>query len=115
MVRRSVLVLLGLSVCLFAAHLSSASQSLRLDESRIRLALGDKQSVVTLKLDNRTGRSFNARVSVELLDPKDKVRAEASAEQQVARGASAVSIPLKLPYADLIEAERKEFPWYRLR
>jgi hypothetical protein len=115
MVRRSILVLLGLSVCLFAAHLSSASPALRLDESRIKLTLGDRQTVVTLELDNRTGRSFPARVRVELLDPKDKVRAEASAEQDVRRGANVVSIPLKLPYAELLEVERKEFPWYRLR
>ena len=115
MVRRSTLVLLGLSICLFVAQLSSASATLKLDESRIRLALGDKQTIVTLPLDNGTGRSIRARVRVELLDPKDKVRASADAEQEIGRGASTVSVSLKLTYAELLESERKEFPWYRLR
>jgi hypothetical protein len=63
----------------------------------------------------RRARTFDARVSVALLDPRDKVRAEAAADVSVRAGKNSLSSPLELPYAELLEAERKEFPWYRLR
>jgi hypothetical protein len=115
MLRRSTLALLGLFVCLVAAHLSSASSTLRLDESRIKVSFDDKQTRVSLEVENGTGHDFPARVEVALLDPHDKVRAAAGVDVRVRRGANSYDVPFKLPYAELLEAERKQFPWYRLR
>jgi A-macroglobulin TED domain/Alpha-2-macroglobulin family/Carboxypeptidase regulatory-like domain/MG2 domain/A-macroglobulin receptor binding domain/Macroglobulin domain MG3 len=115
MLRRSAPVLLCLFVCLLAAHLSSASSALRVDESRIRVSLDERQTRVTLALENGTGSAFTARVTVELLDPHDKARASATTDVQVRRGANQLSIPLDLPFSGLLESEQKEFPWYRLR
>jgi hypothetical protein len=119
MIGRSTLALLGLFVCLVAAHLavpvSSANTALRLDESRIKVSLDERQTRVTLEVENDAGPAFPARVEVELLDPHDKVRAAAGLDARVRRGANSFDVPLKLPYMALLEAERKEFPWYRLR
>ncbi|MDT7690623.1 MAG: hypothetical protein QOE46_3382 [Acidobacteriota bacterium] len=115
MLRRSPLALLGLFVCLFAAHLSSASSVLRLDESRIRVSLDGAETRVIIEADNGTGLAFPARLSVELLDPHDRVRASAVIDVRVRRGANSFDVPLKLPYTELSESDRAEFPWYRLR
>nr|MDQ5837140.1 MG2 domain-containing protein [Acidobacteriota bacterium] len=115
MLRRSAPVLLCLFVCLLAAHLSSASSALRVDESRIKVSLDERQTRVTLALENGTGNAFPARVTVELLDPQDKARASAATDVQVRRGANQLNVPLDLPFSGLLESEQKEFPWYRLR
>src|SRR5829696_2094141 len=115
MVRRSAPALLGLFVCLLAAHLSSAAPAFHLDESRIRLSLASGSARVRVEVENGTGRDFPARLRVELLDPRDRVRASAAADVRLRRGANALDVALELPSAGLLDAERKEFPWYRLR
>ena len=115
MVRRSALALLGLFVCLLAAHLSSAAPAFHLDESRIRLSLDSDSARVRVEVENGTGRDFPARLRVELLDPHDRVRANAATDVRLRRGTNALDVALDLSYAQLLETERKEFPWYRLR
>ncbi|HLM58848.1 MAG TPA: hypothetical protein VK422_22280, partial [Pyrinomonadaceae bacterium] len=88
MLRRTLPVLLCLSVCLLAAHLSQAASTLRVDESRIRLLLHDKEAGVSLEVENGAGRDFKARATVELLDPRDAVRAAATTDIEVRRGRS---------------------------
>lgn len=116
MVRRSAPILLGLVVCLlFAVQPSGASSALRLDESKIRVSLEDSQTRVTLEVDSGGPRPFGARVTLALLDPRDKVRAEESSDVSLRPGKNSLSLPIKLPYSEFLEAERKQFPWYRLR
>lgn len=115
MLRRSAPALLGLFVCLLAAHLSSAAPAFRLDESRIRLLLDADAARFRVEVENGTGRELPARLSVELLDPHDRVRTTAAADVHLRRGANALEVALELPYARLLDAERREFPWYRLR
>jgi hypothetical protein len=103
-------------VCLlFAVHPSGASSALRLDESKIRVSLEEAQTRVSLEVESGGPRSFNARVTIALLDPRGKVRAEASTDVSVRPGKNSLSLPIKLPYSELLEAERRQFPWYRLR
>ncbi|HEU4597802.1 MAG TPA: alpha-2-macroglobulin family protein [Pyrinomonadaceae bacterium] len=115
MVRRCAPAVVCLSVLLFAIQLTTATPTLHVNESKIRLLLDDKQSRVSLELDNTTGRSFNASFLIELLDPKDSVRASVTTGALVQRGKSAVVVPVLLPYSELRETERREFPLYRLR
>jgi hypothetical protein len=115
MLRRSAPALLGLFVCLLAAHLSSAAPTFNLDESRIRLSLDESRARVRVEVLNGTGREFDARFSVELLDPREGVRAKAATDVRLRRGQNALEVALDLPYKELLDAERKEFPWYRLR
>jgi hypothetical protein len=115
MVRRSAPILLGLVVCLFAVYPSGATSALRLDESRIRVSLERAQTSVSLEVESGEPRTFGARVALTLVDPRDKVRAEAATDVSVRAGKNSFSVPLKLPYSELLKAERTEFPWYRLR
>lgn len=116
MVRRSAPILLGLVVCLlFAVHPSGASSALWLDESRIRISFEEARTRVSLEVESGVQSPFGARVTLALLDPLDKIRSEASSDVSIRPGKNSLSIPIKLPYAELSEAERKQFPWYRLR
>src|SRR5215211_5106483 len=105
MIRRSAPALLGLFVCLLAAHLSSAAPAFRLDESRIRLSLDEQRARVSVEVENGTGRDLPARLRVELLDPHERVRASAAADVRLRRGANALDVALELPYAHLLDAE----------
>lgn len=116
MVRRSAPILLGLVVCLlFAVHPSGASSALRLDESKIRVSLEEAQTRASLEVESGGPRPFGARVTLALLDPRDKVRAEASTDVSLRPGKNSLTLPIKLSYSELLEAERKQFLWYRLR
>ncbi|HEV2861747.1 MAG TPA: MG2 domain-containing protein [Pyrinomonadaceae bacterium] len=111
MLRRTSPVLLCLSVCLLAAHLSQAASTLRVDESRIRLLLRDKEAGVSLEVENGAGRAFKARATVELLDPRDAVRAAAETDIEVKDGKSRIVVP----FSQIPRTSDAGFPWYRLR
>ncbi|MCA1633768.1 MAG: type II secretion system protein GspG [Acidobacteria bacterium] len=115
MVRKCAPAVVCLAVLLFAIQLATATQTLHVNEAKIKVLLDDKQSRVSLELDNATGRSFDAAFQIELLDPKDAVRATATIRERIGPGRSTVVVPALLPYSALRESERREFPWYRLR
>src|ERR1044071_6148445 len=113
--RRTAPALLGLFVCLLAAHLSSAAPAFRLDESRIRLSLDSAAARVRVEVENGTGREFPARLRIELLDPQDKVRATSTTDVRLRRGTNALDAPLDLRFAEMSGGEGKRFPGCRLR
>lgn len=115
MLRRSAPALLGLAVCLFAAHLASASGALGFDEAKIRIFLDAGRTRVRLQAANGTGHDFNARLRVELLDPRDAVSSSSETVVRVRRGTNSFEVPLDLRYAELPRSDRDEFPWFRLR
>jgi hypothetical protein len=85
------------------------------DESQIRIALGGDEARVSLRLVNAAERGLDAGITVEVLDPSGGVRAAATIVRRLERGANALAVPIRLPFAELLEAERRQFPWYRLR
>jgi hypothetical protein len=120
MFRRSAPVLLGLFVCLIAAHLFATAdaalndEALRVDESATRATLRRDSTQVALAFVNKTGRELKARVLVELLDTDGASLAHVERDEQVASGASA--IPFTLPATVLgDEKARERVPWYRVR
>jgi hypothetical protein len=115
MVRRCAPAVVCLSVLLFAIQFATATPTLHVNESKIRLLLDGKRTRVSFELDNATGRSFDAAFLVELLDPKDGVRASAAFRGLVRRGRSTVVVPAPFPYSEMRPDERRAFPLYRLR
>jgi hypothetical protein len=115
MVRRCAPAVVCLSVLLFAIQLATAAPTLHVNEAKIRLLLDGKQSRVSFELDNETGESFDAAFLVELLDPKDGVRASATFRGHVRRGRGTVTVPAPFPYSEMRPDERRAFPLYRLR
>jgi hypothetical protein len=97
------------------SQLSSASATLKVDEAGIRLRLEDKQTTVSLALENPTGRAFPARVRLEALDPEGSVMAVVESEESIRGGNSALVVPLPLQLTGLSDGDRNEVLWYRLR
>jgi phosphatidate phosphatase APP1 len=102
-------------VSLLLTQLSSANTNLRVNEADTRLRLEDKQTLVSLAIENPVGRSFPAQVRLEALDPDGRVRAVVESEETIKRGNSALVIPLPLQLTGLNKSERNEMLWYRLR
>ena len=122
MSRRRLCLLHCLLVCLcavpFVAATASNSQppsSIRVEESSARLALADKSCRVSLPVGNTSGRAERARVTFELLDPKDKIVSRFSADAALKRGESRVEGTLALPDFSRGGAARRELLWYRVR
>jgi hypothetical protein len=113
MVRRLFPALAGISVLFLAAfQVSLATNTISVDESKIKLLLSDAQPRVSLAIRNGSPREVAARVTLELLDPLEKVRASAALDRMLAHGETTLLVPFSIPHA---ESERKGFPWYRLR
>jgi hypothetical protein len=126
MVRRPAPVLLCVAVCLLAAHLSLSSSAandaasveappVSADEAQIKVSVGGRETLATLPLFNATSSPFAVRITVEVVAPNGMVRAAANLNWRLGRGQNSVAVPVKLPFTELREAERREFPWYRLR
>lgn len=106
--------------CLFTISLlfapsSNADAELRVDEAATRFLLEDGRTGAALSVENPLGRSTNARIRIELIDPQGVVRASQERTETIVEGRSSLFIPLPFNYSDLNETERKEFLWYRLR
>ncbi len=114
--RSWVIVLFCLcSVSLLLSQLSSASTTLRVNEASTKLLLEDKQTNVSLAIENPTGQAFPARVRLEVLDPQGKLVIVAERDQTIKHGNAALMIPLPLQLTGMNESERNEMLWYRLR
>ena len=115
--RRSlVLVLFSLPlVFLHFSQLSSASTTFRVNEADTRLQLEDKQTSLSLAIENPAGRSFPAQVRLEIIDPDGHVISVTESVETIRRGASSLNIPLSLRLNGLDAGERNEMLWYRLR
>nr|MDQ3818268.1 MG2 domain-containing protein [Acidobacteriota bacterium] len=114
--RRWVIVLLSIfSVSLLLSQLSKAGTIFRVNEAEIKVLLEEKQTSVSLAFENPTGRSFPARVRLELLDPEGKVAAVTESNETIAKGSGAILMPLPMQLAGLSASERGRVLWYRLR
>ncbi|HEV2705911.1 MAG TPA: alpha-2-macroglobulin family protein [Pyrinomonadaceae bacterium] len=114
MPRRWFPLLVCLSVSLFAAHFAFANNSLRVDESNIRVAFDEEQTTVSLPLTNGTGKALPARARVELLDPEGKPVAYAEQETHLRRGTTQLSLRLTRAFANLSHEARRRIPWFRV-
>ncbi|HVG29645.1 MAG TPA: MG2 domain-containing protein [Pyrinomonadaceae bacterium] len=123
MSRRWLCLLHCLLVCLcavpFAAVTATNPQppaAIRVDEASTRIALADKWCKASLAVENTSDRPASARVTFELLDPKDKLVSTARADVVLKRGASRVEGVLALPdFSRGGSAARRELLLYRLR
>lgn len=115
--RRTTLIL---SICLllallFAIQFSAAPRSLRVNEKGASIDLSKEQAVVALPLENISGRNLAARITLELIDTKDKVKAQSEVREELRTGQTSVRLPLSFDFNKLDTSDQKEFPLYRLR
>src|SRR5262245_18102638 len=108
----SILVCL-FSASIFAARYSADSPSLRVNESAMKFSLKKEGAVVLLAVENSSSSALTARIKLELIDPRDAVRATAMIEASVPSGSSVSTIPMvKIGSGDY---GVRELLWHRLR
>src|SRR5262249_15964891 len=108
----SVLVCL-FSASIFAARFSASSPSLRVNESATKFSLEKAGAVVSLAIENSRSSALTARIKLELIDPRDAVRATAMIEASVPSGSSVSTVPMvKIGSGDY---GVRELLWHRLR
>ncbi len=108
----SVLVCL-FSASIFAARYSANSPSLRVNESATKFSLKKEGAVVSLAIENSSSSALTARIKLELIDPRDAVRATAMIEASVPSGSNVSTVPMvKIGAGDY---DVRELLWHRLR
>src|SRR5262249_55034119 len=108
----SVLVCL-FSASIFAARYSATNPIWRVNESAAKFSLKKEGAVVSLAIENSNSSALAARINLELIDPRDAVRATAMIEASVPSGFSVSTVPMvKIGAGDY---DVKELLWDRLR
>lgn len=100
---------------LLVVQLTRAGGDLSVNESRTRFVLHTDRAEVFFAVENTTGETRNATVTLELLDTQNDVLAETTATQPVAPGNQILRFNLPPIVADVTKFNRPELIWYRLR
>jgi A-macroglobulin TED domain/Alpha-2-macroglobulin family/MG2 domain/Carboxypeptidase regulatory-like domain/A-macroglobulin receptor binding domain/Macroglobulin domain MG3 len=115
MSRKWLLFPFCLSVLLTLAPLSSASLTLRVNESATRVLFEEQGTRVLLSVENSLGRRVDAHVQLELIDTDGAVRATAQSDDQIKPGVNTLAIPIALWLSGKSATDTREVLWYRLR
>ncbi|HEU0179475.1 MAG TPA: MG2 domain-containing protein, partial [Blastocatellia bacterium] len=105
-------------VCLFsaligAARFSANSPGLRVNESATKFSLQKAGAVVSLAIENSSSSALTARIKLELVDPRDAVRATAMSEVSIPSGPSVSTVPLVKTGAG--DYDVRALLWHRVR
>jgi hypothetical protein len=108
----------SLLVCLFTASIFAAKFSanavgVRVNESATKFSLQKEKAVVSLAIENSRTATMTARIKLELIDPRNLVRATAMSEVSIPPGSSVSAVPLVKTGGH--DYEGKELLWCRLR
>jgi hypothetical protein len=115
MSRRSLLSLLSLLLLFLSLDpLTHADSELRVNETATKVLFQKQPAEVLLAVENRTGKTLNTRVEVQLLTASDETKAKSSQLQTIATGKEILDLPLHFSFADLNASERRQLLWYRL-
>ena len=74
----SLLLLCLFSASLFAANFSANNADLRVSESATRFSLQKEGAIVKLALENSRASALSARIKLELINPREAIRATAT-------------------------------------
>jgi hypothetical protein len=115
MSRKWLLFPFCLSVLLTLVPLSSASLTLRVNESATKVIFDEQATRVLLALENPLGRIAKAQIKLELLDKDGAVRATAESSEEIKPGAGTLAVPITLRLSGKAANDTRELFWYRLR
>ncbi len=99
------------SVCLFLILTTNAQTGISVSEEKSTAVLLEKSAEILFEINN-PGKTFNGRISLELLDTDGKIRAEFSANEKIRNGSTAYKI--SLPLGELMQKSEDEIGWFRL-
>jgi len=115
MSRRWLLSLSCLSILFLSlVQLTGARGEFSVNETATRVLLEKEPAEVLLAIENSTGENLNAKVEVELLDPKDQSRSKTTQVHAIGNGRKTLNLPLTISFSDLNEKERESLLWHRL-
>src|SRR5262245_46648297 len=106
------------SATIFAARYSAGSSGLRVNESATKFSLQKDKAVISLAIENSRSSAAPARIKLELIDPRDAVRATGMIEASIPSGSSVSVVPLvKTGKGDseIGDYDVRELLWHRLR
>ena len=115
MSRKWLLFPFCLSVLLTLVPLTSASLTLRVNESATKVVFDEQATRVLLSLENPLGRLAKAQIKLELIDKDGAVRATTVSSEVIKPGASSVAVPITLRLTGKEATDTRELFWYRLR
>ena len=116
MSRRWLLSLFCLSVpLLLFVQLTRARGVLTVNEAATRFLLRDAEPLVSLAVENPSGKSLDVMVQLELLDPDGHSRTATKAVFKLGTGSQKLLINLPIKIAKLSSVEQDQLLWYRLR
>lgn len=113
--RKGLLSLLGLILpALLYVQIGSARYEIRVDEHASRLLLTEITPRVSLAIANGSDHPLNALITVQLLDPSNKVVAETKSVESLKRGSQNSLLNLPTKTSELLAKSNSIFIWYRL-
>lgn len=116
MSQRRLLSLFCLSLlCLLVVQLTRAGGDLRVTESRTKFVLHKDRAEVLLAVENTTGETRDASVTLEVIDTHNNVLDETTGTQSVAPGSQTLRFSLPPVVTDVTKFNRRDLVWYRLR
>src|SRR5262245_23892672 len=115
MSRRWLLFLFCLSVLTVLAPLSRASLTIRVRESLCRVRFQHKAIEITLPLENPSGEATNQKIQLQILDPRNQVRATADRTESINGRSHELRIVVPFDVSALTEEDRRRLPWFRLQ
>jgi hypothetical protein len=115
MSRKWLLFPFCLSILFALVPVSSASLTLRVNESATRVLFDEQGTRVLFSVENLLGRRVDAHVKLELIDTDGSVRAMAESDAQINPGANTVTLPIGLWLSGKSATDTREVLWYRLR
>ncbi len=99
------LVVVVFSVCLFSVKAQTVN------ESESNIIFNETAAEISLAIENPKP-SFDGKISLELLDAENLVRANASQNAKIENGKK--SYKISMPLGDLMQKSENEIAWYRL-
>ena len=109
------LALCCLSLSVLTLIFFASAVMLRVNESAIRITLNEKQTTVSLAVENLSGHNLTARVSIEWLDAQSRAQSRTETLATIQPGSSAISLDTSLLSAENSLLQQNDLLWYRLR
>src|ERR1044071_62769 len=114
MSRKWLLFLFCLSLAPAVVLPSRAALTIRVNESATRVKFADHSTAVSLAVENPLAESLDATIHLELVDPENRVRAQAERVDSIGAGSQTISFLLAFDISELHERDRQQLLWYRL-
>ncbi len=113
--RLSIFLFCLVASLIILAQGTRAGLTLRVNEPATTLLFTGHKTKVVLALENSTGAVVDQKIQLELIDPKNVVRATSARVESIGQGHQKLQSILDFDVTALNPAEKRELPWYRLR